>query len=50
MSKHEYGYYQCRKCKGYKRAWIESECYQREMCPKCIDGELELDREVDNGS
>lgn len=37
MTKNQYRYYQCKICFQYKRAWVESECYKQELCPKCID-------------
>lgn len=35
--KRTYGYYTCKNCGSRHRAWIVSECYERKLCPKCID-------------
>ena len=40
-TKNDYGWYKCQVCSQHKRAWIESECYERNLCPNCIDGEPE---------
>lgn len=45
--KYTYGYYTCIKCGSRHRALIESLCYKRKICPKCLAIPLNISSEFD---
>lgn len=40
MNKLIYKTYKCVSCGKSCRAWIESLCYKKKLCPKCLDKEV----------
>jgi len=37
MERLKYGWIKCQRCGKRKYLWVESECYKKKICPKCVD-------------